>query len=173
MDRTDQLKNLRDGLRIDEDDLDQCLIEQPSLFFNVADALALAISKRDETKLELDELLANKDRTIRNEAKALEEKITEAAIQRRLDMDKGVQDKQRDFADQRLKVDRLTALKEAYKERSWMLREIVASKIAHMQNLSIERGAHGVRRNLVDAQAESNYNAQSRMREERRERNRG
>jgi len=166
--RTSKREELKSCLAIDEDDFDRCIMQHPQLFFSAADELALAIADRDAAKLRLEELTAQVDKDIRDEAIRSEQKLTEVMIQRQLTLVPVIQDATREYADKRLLADRWLALKESFKERSWIIRELGASRIAQMQNLSIEKGSHKVHRNFMDAQAENNYNAASRLRAERR-----
>jgi uncharacterized protein YigA (DUF484 family) len=141
---------LEDSLKIDDDALDDCLVEQPGFFYHVAEAVAAANARRDTLKLKLEETLAELDQNIRSEALRTEEKITEASIQNRLRTFPRIQDLQRDYLDARTDAEKWTALKEAYQQRSFMLRELVALQLAQAHNLGIERGAVSARHELGD-----------------------
>jgi hypothetical protein len=145
---------LKTKLKIDVDYLDRALIEQPSLFYTVADQFAMAVAERDAAKLELDEKMAELDQDIRAEAVSLGEKVTEASIQRRLATLPTIKDAERNLLEGKAKADEWQALKEAYQQRSFMLRELVALQLAQLNNLSLERGAHGAHRDLSNAAAE-------------------
>lgn len=137
-------------LRIDEDDIDSCLVEQPELFYHVADALALANAVRDTLKLQLEEKTAELDRQVRAEYARLEEKVTEAGITNQLRILPVIQTLRRDFLDASTNSDRWDALKQAYSQRSFMLRELNGSQISKLHNLSLERGAGSARARMGD-----------------------
>lgn len=137
--------DLTESLKIDRDALDECLVEQPSLFYQVAEAVAQANSVRDGLKLELEQAEAEADREIRDEAFRLDNKVTEALINKRITSLPRIQTLQRRFLDAKTNAESKLALKEAFGQRSFMLRELVALDLAHFQNLGVERGAVSAR----------------------------
>lgn len=143
-------------LRIDVDDLDTALVEQPDLFYRVAEAFVQAVALRDRIKLELEQVTAEEDHNIRVEAAKKEEKITEASIQQRLRTVKVVMDLSEDALDTRTRADSWLALKEAFHQRSFMLRELVQRQISQLQSLGVERGAAGSRAQLAEKRDENN-----------------
>jgi hypothetical protein len=145
-----KIGDVRGLLRIDPDDLDSCLVDQPGLFFHVAETFAQANSRRDAIKLELDEKTAKLDQDIRAKALKQEEKLTEAAIQARLRDMPVLQELQRDYLRARTEADTWQAMKEAFHQRSYMLRELVALQLAHLQNLGVERGTVSARHAIGD-----------------------
>ena len=152
---------LAESLRIDEDNIDTCLVDQPGRFYQAAEAVAQANAARDTIKLELDELLAELGQLVRQAAADAEEKITEAGIQMKLTSMPKVQAKQRELLQTRSRAEHALALKEAYHQRSFMLRELVALQLAELNNLSIERGANSARR-VVGEQARERTEASRR-----------
>lgn len=164
----DVLAQHRERLSIDRTDLDQCLIEQPEVFWHVAEALAQEIARRDEAKLELEELTAQLDQDLRGQAARNEEKLTELALQNRLRVLPKIQEAQRKYLERRKTADQLQALKEAFQQRSFMLRELVAKFIAERHDLGMEAGAGQARRTLVGAQADDIRERAGKMRIARR-----
>jgi hypothetical protein len=160
--------NLRDQLSIDKDDLDTSLIEQPDLYYHVAECFSEAVADRDSAKLDLEQALAGLDEQLRQEAAAREEKVTEVLIQRRLATHPRIQELERSSLRLRAEVDKWQALKEAYQQRSFMLRELVQMLISRLSNVGLERGVNSSRGSLRDAVAESNHEAASRVRRDRR-----
>jgi hypothetical protein len=143
-------RDLEAALRIDPDDIDDCLVEQPGLFYYVAEAVSLANSQRDTAKLELEEAVAELDQQFRKTALAEKEKLTEAAIENRIKTAPRIKGLQRDYLEARTKADHCAALKEAYQQRSFMLRELVAMQLAQLHNLGLERGAVAARHAIGD-----------------------
>ncbi len=141
---------LEQSLHIDDDALDRCLTEQPGLFYHVATALAQANSQRDLLKLQLDEAMAEADGHERDLAFKREQKITEAAIQNSIKARPDIQKLQRACLEARTEAERWSALKEAYQQRSYMLKEIVGMRLAEFYSLGVERGAASGHRDLGD-----------------------
>ncbi len=150
----DKRISLKAGLAISEEDLNSCLIEQPELFFSVADAYAYASAERDAAKLALEEVMSELDQQLRLKAAKDEEKVTEASLGRHLATLPRVQKAQREFLECKADADEWGALKEAFVQRSFMLRELVALYIANLSNLSLEKGAHGASKDLRAAESD-------------------
>ena len=132
---------LRDSLVIDRDGLGECLIEQPQLYYDVASAHVESVARRDALKLDVEEVQAKVDKRIRDEAATKDTKITEASIQQTLRLDLKVADVARRSLAAREESDRWAALKEAYQQRSFMLRELVALRISERGDIALANGA--------------------------------
>lgn len=148
--RTRPADDLEASLRIDPEDLDACLVEQPGLFYHVAENVSAANSARDAIKLELEEAQAELDQQFRKTALERDEKVTEASIQNQIRTAPKIKTLQRKYLEARTKAENRAALKEAYQQRSFMLRELVAVQLAHFQNLQVERGATFARHRMGD-----------------------
>lgn len=135
-----ELVRLERHLRIDRDDLDTCLIEQPDRYYHVAMACAVAVSDREAAKLDLEDLSAKLDKDIRARAASREEKITEAKIQQEIKSDSDYQEQRALLAQIDARIGALQALKEAFSQRSFMLRELVALTVSER---SARAGATG------------------------------
>jgi len=147
------IEQLRESMEIRQEGqaLDACLGEQPDLFFHAADGYRLAVAARDALDLDLDFLKADLAESFRDEALQNEEKITEAAITRKLALNDVVQDMERDLLRLRGEVDHWAAIKDGYTQRSFMLRELVRLITARMANLHLERSVAGSQEDLVEA----------------------
>ena len=135
------LERLRESLVIDNDAIGDCLIEQPQFYNDVASGHAESVARRDALKLEAEEAQAEVDRRIRAEASARGDKITEAAIQQQIRLDAAVADLARRGLAAREESDRWAALKEAYQQRSFMLRELVALRVSERGDIARAHGA--------------------------------
>lgn len=162
------LEQYRGYLRIDRDDLDTSLMEQPEMFHHVANAFVEASARRDEAKLELEELLAELDQSVRAKALQDDEKLTETALQNRLREMPRVQEAQRRCLATRKEADRWVALKESFQQRSFMLRELVHKLIAERHDLSAEAGAGQNQRDYRDTRVDDIRGQAGQMRRERR-----
>lgn len=148
------LEHWKQFLQIDKNDLDLCLVEQPEVYYHVSEELVKANAHRDAAKLELEELQAQKDKEIRENALKLEEKLTETAIQNKLRTLPVIKEAQADFLEKRQTADQWSALKEAFSQRSFMLRELVALVIAQRHDLAMEGGSGQARGNLATSNRE-------------------
>ena len=138
------------GLRIDEDDLDRCLVEQPGLFFQAAEALALATSRRDGIALQLKELKAEVDQEIRETASRHQEKTREDGIKHQVTLDPEVRKMERAYLDACTHADKVQAMKESYQQRSYALKDLVAKQLGELYSLGVERGSSGARNRVAE-----------------------
>jgi hypothetical protein len=136
------IKQLEQKLLIEDHALDIALREHPDLFYQVANALALAISERDEAKLALDEIEAEAAMAIRDEAAKYEEKITDKTVEMRVKTDAGVMKAARQFIQFKNEATRWTVLKEAYESRSYALSKLVDLYIANYYSSNEDKKTH-------------------------------
>ncbi len=162
-----ELENLRSQLQIDKDDLDTCLVEQPDLYYHVAENYVNAVARRDAVKLSIEQVTAELGEQMRKAAAAREEKLTESAITRKIADTPRLQEMEEQYLSLRLEADKWQALKEAFQQRSFMLRELVAIFIRRMGDLSLGQADQSARRDLVGATADVNHAAASAVRRER------
>lgn len=145
------LGQLREELSINKNALDDCLMEQPDLYYHVAEGYTLAVAARDAAKLDLEQTMAEKAEEIRERALRDDEKITETAITRKLATDPEVAGLEEHLLELRGTADKWQALKEAFQQRSFMLRELVQMLVARLSAGSLERGADRALQDLGDA----------------------
>lgn len=124
-----KLAEFRRYLQIDKLALDDEIIRQPSLFFEVSEAYAEAAVDRDGLKEYLITIDAQLDAKIR--AELGDAKATEAMIKGRIQTDKEHQSAVNDWLTAKAKADQLGALKEAFQQRSYMLRDLVSLHTAN------------------------------------------
>jgi hypothetical protein len=144
-----QREEIRGKLRIDEDDMDRCLVEHSEYFHKAAEQVTEATATRDALKLELEELVATLDRSIRERNIADDIKMSETGLSNTIKTTPRFQEAQRKHMDAVKVAADWGTLKEAFQQRSYMLRELNQRQIAQMYNLSTERGTAGSRRNAV------------------------
>lgn len=159
------LAECRAFLSIDRDDLDSCLMEQPEVFYRVAQAFTLAQAERDSIKLDLTEAQAELGVQFRKQALEKEEKLTEDGLKQKLSMAPRIQKLERQLLDASASANEYGALKESFQQRSFMLRELVALKITQRRDEDSAGGSHSGHAKL----AQSNREATDRLRRERRE----
>lgn len=125
------LADLEPGLQIDENAMEEALLAQPDSYYKVSKRLALVISRRDAAKQELAEVEARADAKIRRDAELAEEKITEREVKSQKRLDTDVKTAGSNVLTLNYHVGELTALKEAFQQRSYALKELVALYIAN------------------------------------------
>ena len=152
--RKSMIDELRDRLRIDRDELDISLEEQPELYYHVAQAHAHAVAEADAARLDRDEVVAKLDARIRKTFEAKGEKFTETKLSQELSLLPEAQEARRARVRAGEKVNDWQALKDAYHQRSFMLRELVALYIAQRHDAAMAGGSAEARGRLADDASE-------------------
>lgn len=116
--------DMASAIQIDRDTLDDCLIQQPQLYYEVSERLALAISRRDAQKEDVKVTESEVDEIVRQDAVDGEKKITEAGVKAQVAQHKDVIAARKALSRLDTEIGRLSALKEAYSQRSHALREL-------------------------------------------------
>ncbi len=116
---------LEAGLAIDQNALDEALQQQPDLFYQVAKELALTISLKDAAKKNLTETEAKIELSIREVMLARDFKITDRAVEARVNTSKEVKEAREEYLELNAKVGKLAALKESYQQRSYVFNNLV------------------------------------------------
>lgn len=130
---------LQERLEINKDNLDRELVEQAELFHRAAHAHALAISRRDELKEEIRLLSADLALLVRRKLES-KGKVTEGLVQNHLESTPDYQQARQQFSEASREAEILGALKEAYAQRSWMLRELCGIYVAGYFSTTSIRG---------------------------------
>jgi hypothetical protein len=132
----DDFRDLEEALRIDENALEVALRDQPTQFYRVSSAYAIAISRRDAAKQALQDAEAGADLAVRREAQEEDRKITEGEVKATAQTSAGVlsaRDRLNALAEQ---VGRLGALKEAFQQRSYALKDLAGLYVANYYTAS-------------------------------------
>jgi ATP phosphoribosyltransferase regulatory subunit HisZ len=119
------LEDLKQQLAIDKSSLDDEVIRQPVLFYNISEQLTEAIAERDGAKEDLASTDAGLDNKWRTKLKALP-KVTEAMVSNHVLTDPEHEKAFDVYLAAKTKADKLQALKEAFQQRSYMLRDLVS-----------------------------------------------
>ncbi len=127
-----KLDEFRGYLKIDRDALDEAIIMQSDLYYRVSRMFVLAVSKKDKLKEEIAIVDANLDMDLREEAanKKKGEKVTEGAIRGQIAAHRAHIESIREYLDARREMEELQALKDAFSQRGYMLRELARLYIA-------------------------------------------
>lgn len=141
-------------LRIDKYALDDALEEQPDLFNRVGKNLTLAISRRDAAKQELADIEAEVDADLRKDASNVGERITEKEIESLKVLDKEVRKAKKALSDLNLAVNKWASLKEAFSQRSYAIKELVALYVGgYFGDVVQEAAERSMRTQAADARA--------------------
>ena len=115
-----------EALKIDKNSLDEELIKQPEIYHSISDEYALAISNRDAKKEQLETTDAELDAHYRT----VPDKVTETRIKNLVQVDPRHTQAFEAYNEAKLKAARLDALKEAFGQRSSMLKELAQLTIS-------------------------------------------
>jgi len=130
---------LKEGLAIDPNDLDNALLEHPQLYFQICQEYSKAISLRDQRKDELKQVDAGLNFSVREELSKVTESIVTAAI----DGHDHHINALRAYREASLRADEWGNLKAAFEQRSYALREFVDLYVAsYSQQTAIAGPAH-------------------------------
>lgn len=112
-------------LIIDKHDLERSCREQPNVFYSVARELALAVSRRDAAKQNIQIVEGKVDGNVRRIAQRKGEKITEREVDAKKRNDSEYVEAMTLYMRLNHAVNILSALKEAFQQRSYVLKEMV------------------------------------------------
>jgi hypothetical protein len=122
----DDLDQYEVGLRLDENELDEALREQPDLLYRVSQVLAIQISRRDAAK----SFLATEDAEVDNKLRQTAAQAQERTTDKKIEALKRTHPRVVAATHQLLLLDhsvrQWTAMKEAVVQRGHALRELVA-----------------------------------------------
>lgn len=121
----DDYKDLRDGLRIDRNSLDEECITQPHSFFHACEGFVLSSALRDKRKYDLEVVVADLDKDVREAMAAEGERITEALVKAQIFREQDHHRAQINYLSACREAERWEALKNAYRQRADMLRSLV------------------------------------------------
>lgn len=147
----DDFRELEAALRIDEYALEEALREQPGLFYRVGAAYAMEVSRRDAAKQALQDQEARESLDVREGARESGEKITEGQVSATVQTAPDVVRARERLLELSESVGRLGALKEAFQQRSYALKDLAGLYVANYYSASENSGASGeIRRRDAD-----------------------
>lgn len=154
MAKTINFEELRRGLAIDEDNLDECLMQQAELFDHVGQALVAATALHDQSELDLELLTAELDEQFRSKPSYSKEKVTETSIKQEIRRSPKFQKLQEQLLNQKEERDKLAALSRSYDQRSKMLVKLVDWKVAHLRQLGDAGSTRNARYGMMEVARE-------------------
>lgn len=123
---TPTLAELQEQLAIDKSVLDDEVIRQPVLFYTISELLTDAIAERDTAKEELSMTDADLDSEGRRKLAKSGDKTTETMFKNYVQTHTDHENAFKVWLTAKTKADKLLALKEAFQQRSYMLRDLVS-----------------------------------------------
>lgn len=120
------LAELQQQLAIDKSVLDDEVIRQPVLFYTISEQLTDAIAERDAAKEELAAVDADLDGAWRRKLAKIHNKVTETMVSNHVITSAEHEKAFEAYLKAKTKADKLLALKEAFQQRSYMLRDLVS-----------------------------------------------
>lgn len=126
-----KIDDLKKYLEIDKSSLDSEIERQPMLFYQVCEMYTEAALLRDQAKEELASVDAELDSHHRSRlTKGAEGRVTEGQIKTWVQTDLKHEKAFDAYISAKAKADTLEALKDAFKQRSYMLRELASLYVA-------------------------------------------
>lgn len=120
------LGELQDQLAIDKSVLDDEVIRQPVLFYTIGEQLTDAAAERDAAKEELASVDADLDGVWRKKLAKTSTRVTETMVSNHVITSAEHETAFKAYLAAKTRADKLLALKEAFQQRSYMLRDLVA-----------------------------------------------
>ena len=134
-------QDFQELLRIDRDALDEALIRQPELFLAVSKKYVTNVSYRDELKEDIDRVRAEVTMKIRLRAARVGEKITDKTVEASVETDERYQDSVKKYLSAKKMADEWLALKEAFTQRSYVLKDLASLYIAGYFGVNSVKGS--------------------------------
>jgi hypothetical protein len=124
------INNLRDAknyLMIDKDNLDDCVIKQAVLFYDVSENLNKAKERYDQEKYNLSLVESRLLQEVRKKVlrKDVKKKPTEGDLKEQVYLDTEYKEAKEDLLEEKEKVSQWESMRDAYSQRSFMIKEIV------------------------------------------------
>lgn len=130
------LAELQQHLAIDKAVLDDEVIRQPMLFYTISEALTDAFALRDGAKEELASVDAEMDSVWRKKLSKTDARVTEKLVQNCVQCSSEHEKAFEAYLQAKTYADKLLALKEAFQQRSYMLRDLVSLYSANYYEVS-------------------------------------
>lgn len=158
------LQEMEEALEIDGSDLDTGLLQQPQLYWQAAEQVAISISLRDEAATELTLATARADHQIRKLAKARDESTTEPDIKARIALDIDVGKASKRLAELKLLTSKWQAMESSFEQRMKALQRLADLQ---MKNYFMDSGRTSAQNSMKSHNADL---ARRDMAEQRRRR---
>jgi hypothetical protein len=139
MTKAPTIDDLREGLVIDPNNLDEMLMGHPMLFWAVSEQYVLAASLRDAAKEEISVIDAEMNSDIRKEIEEAGDKVTEKLVESHVLINPLHQEAVQKHRDAKTKADLWNALKDSFSSRNYMLREMASLLVSNYYSVDSAR----------------------------------
>ena len=126
------IKRVSEDLMMDEDNIDNNVMEQPSMFVYYGIKWARATKKADALKINVAEVSAQREIHWRKKLAKREDKVTEAMIRAKVATDPIYKEANNDYLDAKEKAEILGVVKDGFKHRKDMLGLLLPYLMSHM-----------------------------------------
>ena len=161
----------KNDLWINRDALDDDLVRQPQLFYQASEEHARLVSERDAAKTHLEEVDAKLSREIREQFESDGRKITEAVVAAEISLRSEHRAATAELNDLRLETDRAVAMKEAFSQRAYALKDLAGLFSAGYWQSASARGPET--REAQERAIQENRKSVSQVRRERLQKKEG
>ena len=135
------MEEFRGHLAINKMDLDEDIIQQPTLYHKVGVEYSLACSDRDYIKVDLALVKADLYRKHRKKLeKVAEGRVTEEMVNTLIIQEEEYQEINEEYIDANHRVQVLESLKDSFRQRSFMLRDLAQLAVAHFFERDVVKG---------------------------------
>lgn len=145
-------ETLKERLRIDKSQLDREVSEQPVLFFDAAEAYEEAVAERDTLKEQLASIDAELDGVVRAKLEKRHDKFTEAMVKNGIQLDPKHEKAFQAYLDAKTRAGKLESMKEAFKQRNFMVRELASLYVASYFEQSSIQGTNSTDKVVYEEQ---------------------
>lgn len=135
-----KLDEFRRYLKIDKHALDDDIVQQPMLFYEVSEAYVVAAAERDGFKEALARVDAGLDAEIREELEKSDTKATEAMVKNQIQCHQDHEKAYKLYAKAKEQADLLAVMKDSFQQRGYMLRDLCQLYVANYFEESSVRG---------------------------------
>ena len=143
---------LKERLKIDKSQLDREVSEQPMLFFDAAEAYEEAIAERDTLKEALATVDAELDGIVRVKLEKRHDKYTEAMVKNGIQLDPKHEKAFKAYLDAKTRAGKLESMKDSFKQRSYMVRDLASLYVASYFEQSSIQGTNSTDRAVYEGQ---------------------
>ena len=164
------MDELRGKLIIDKHSLDEEIEQQAETYYEIAEQAVLAKSRMDQAEEDLNQTKAELDGIVRREAEEAEDKITEGGVKAAIIQHKKYKRASAGALAAREEYEKLSALKDAFRQRSSMLRDLVE---LHVSGYYTERSIRGTAGKHTEDKAERNRSRMDEKRQAKQKERRG
>jgi hypothetical protein len=145
-----KIEELKKQLAISRHNLDEEVANQPMLFYEIAEQYEIAAAEADAAKEELATTDARLDTVGREVLAEKYDKVTEAMVRNYVQTEHNHDSAFRAYLNAKERAGKLAALRDAFKQRGYMLRDLASLQSASFfETTSLQNGQYQERRRII------------------------